>query len=179
MAWPLKIKNVIREPIPATGSASKRVGNKTGLVWKIPGTSNKSVSLKVMAGFQGNKNNTISIQIFRGSSLDNAEKEKTFQAKTKFTKDITLPAEPGMVLVKIHTVKVGGMFGGFFEKFWGGAPGVSGRVQVKINTRTSNPASVGNGGGTTTPAGAGASGPDFSDLAIGGGLVLAALLFTR
>ena len=137
MAWPIKVKNVEKEQISANGRAEIKISNQSGLEWSIPGTHNRPVDLTITAGYEGNKNNTYEVEVYRGESVSSTGHPiKSFQEKTKFSKSVSLPAEPGMVIIRAYQVKVGGMFGGFFEKFTPGMPGVTGKTSFKIQTET-------------------------------------------
>ena len=180
MAWPIQVKSVERGQIPATGTASKKLGTRDGLIWKIPGTSLRQVDLNFKAGFEGNKNDTIDVEIRRGESVSNSEKVKGFQTKTPINKSFTLSAHPGMVIVKLVTVKSGGMFGGVLEKFWPGMPGVSGKTAIELNTQThALPQPDTGGGGGTTPGQtvqAGTGGGSNSWIFLGMGLLASAAI---
>ena len=142
MAWNLQTKDKTTAQIPHNGSASQKIGNKTALIWSIPGTSGKPVDIKLTCN--ENKNNTVQVEIRRGPSAQSARKVKSFQKKLNFTKNIRLSAETGMVHIIVYQVKSGGFFGGFFEKFAPGMPGVRGRYNVSARVRT--------GGGTQPDA---------------------------
>lgn len=181
MAWPINVKSVERGQVPATGTATKKLGTRDGLLWKIPGTSLHQVDLSLKAGYQGNKNDTIDVEIHRGESLDNSEKVKGFQLKTPFNKSVSLAARPGMVLVRLTTVKSGGMFGGAMEKFLPGMPGVSGKTAIELNTQTHalpqpNTGGGGTNSGQTIQAGIETGGSSNSWIILGGGLAAAVIL---